>query len=94
MAMLGAPLALKQGSLLQAAVLRKTDDEFLEDLSRRAFQYFWEQANPQTGLVLDRSRSTGESVSGSSINVASIAATGFGLSGLAVAAERKWVRES
>ena len=94
LAMLGAPLALKHGSRIQAAVLRKTDDEFLEDLSRRAFQYFWEQANPQTGLVLDRARSTGESVTGSSVNVASIAATGFGLSGLAIAAERKWVRES
>jgi hypothetical protein len=92
--MLGAPLALKQGPRLQAATLRKTDDEFLEDLSRRAFSYFWEQANPQTGLILDRAHSSGDSVSGSSSNVASIAATGFGLTGLAIAAERKWLKEA
>ncbi len=90
LAMLGAPLALRQGSLVRAAALRKTDDEFLEDLSRRAFQYFWEQSSPQTGLILDRARSSGDFSS----NVASIAATGFGLTALAIASERKWVRES
>ncbi len=88
-ALLGAPLAFK-GLNLRAAALRKTDDEFLDDLSRSAFRYFYEQADPQTGLILDRARSTGERVS----NVASIAATGFGLTGLAIGAERKWIREA
>src|SRR4051812_7481215 len=36
------------------ANLSAEDDAFLEDLSRRAFRYFWEQADPRTGLVLDR----------------------------------------
>ena len=91
-ALLGAPLAFKQANL-RAGVLRKTDDEFLEDLSQRAFRYFWEQADPQTGLILDRARSTGERVTGGASNVASIASTGFGLSALAVAADRRWVRD-
>jgi hypothetical protein len=91
MALLGSPLAIRQG--LQGAVLRKTDDEFLDDLSRRAFQYFWDQADPETGLILDRARSTGERAMGASSNVASIAATGFGLTSLAIAAERRWIRE-
>src|SRR4051794_1892590 len=38
---------------------RPQDDAFLEDLSKRAFLYFWEQADPQTGLVLDRSQTDG-----------------------------------
>src|SRR5258708_23250117 len=92
MALLGAPLAFRQG--LRAAIpLRKTDDEFLEDLSRRAFQYFCDQANPETGLILDRSRANGGRGGGSSMNVASVAATGFGLTALAIGAERKWIRE-
>ena len=93
-ALLGAPLAFRFAPHLQAAILRKTDGEFLEDLSQRAFRFFWEQADPQTGLILDRARSTGERVAGGSANVASIAATGFGLTSLAIAAERKWIRES
>ena len=30
------------------------DDRFLNDLEKANFQYFWEQANPKTGLVKDR----------------------------------------
>ena len=39
--------------------LSAEDDAFLEDLSRRAFMFFWEQADPQTGIVRDRSRTDG-----------------------------------
>jgi hypothetical protein len=39
--------------------LSKTEDAFLEDLSHRAFLYFWEQADATTGLVLDRVRADG-----------------------------------
>src|ERR1700722_3219961 len=30
------------------------DELFLDDLERSHFLYFWEQANPQTGLIKDR----------------------------------------
>jgi hypothetical protein len=63
------------------------DDAFLEDLSRRTFMFFWEQADPETGIVRDRSRTDGTPVN----EIGSIAAVGFGLSGLCVAAERGWV---
>ena len=67
--------------------LTKADDSFLEDLSRRSFMFFWEQASPETGIVRDRARTDGTSVN----DVGSIAAVGFGLSGLCIAAERAWV---
>ncbi len=70
--------------------LAREDEAFLEDLSRRAFRYFQEQADPRTGLVLDRARTDGGPVNG----VASIAATGFGLTGWCIAAERGWVAEA
>ena len=34
--------------------LSKEEDRFLEDLSHRCFNFFWEQADPTTGLVRDR----------------------------------------
>ena len=36
--------------------LSADDERFLEDLSRRTFAFFWEQADPKTGIVRDRSQ--------------------------------------
>src|SRR6266542_4769117 len=40
-------------------VLSQTDDAFLEDLSRRTFMFFWEQVDPETGIIRDRARTDG-----------------------------------
>ncbi|HVG19169.1 MAG TPA: hypothetical protein VNI02_08950, partial [Blastocatellia bacterium] len=71
--------------------LSDSDQAFLEDLSRRSFRYFWEQADPRTGLVLDRARTDGSPHDETHRDVASIAATGFGLTALSIAAERRWI---
>lgn len=71
--------------------LAAADDAFLEDLSRRSFRFFWENADPNTGLVLDRARTDGSPHDEQHRNVASIASTGFGLTALCIAAERRWV---
>jgi hypothetical protein len=63
-----------------------TEDAFLEDVERTTFQFFWESADSTTGLVKDRSLARQQDAR----NVASIAATGFGLTALCIAAERKW----
>ncbi len=78
------PLAATSDALLP------DDDKFLEDLSRRAFLYFWEQSDPHTGLVLDRCRASGEIITGRHLDVASIAASGFGLCALCIASARRW----
>jgi hypothetical protein len=72
------------------------DEAFLEDLSRRTFLYFREQADAQTGLVLDRARTTGarHDPTHPSHNIASSGATGFGITSLCIAAERGWIKES
>ncbi len=69
-------------------------ETFLDDLQRRSFQYFWEQADPTTGLVPDRARMNGTALDVNHQNVASIAATGFGLSSLCIAADRNWIDKS
>jgi len=72
----------------------RTDEVFLEDLERRSFQYFWEEADAETGLVPDRARMDGSTLDENHRNVASIAATGFGLTGLCIAADRNWINRN
>src|SRR3954464_13392807 len=81
----------RAATLQQPAALSASDDALLEDLSKRSFLFFWEQADPSTGIVRDRSRTDGRPVEGGGRNVGSIAAVGFGLSGLCIAAERQWL---
>ena len=66
------------------------DDRFLEELTQRSFRFFWEQADPATGIIRDRTKTDG-SPSESARDVGSIASVGFGLSSLCIAAERGWV---
>ena len=72
-------------------VIAASDGAFLEDLSHRAFLFFWEHSDPHTGLVLDRVRTDGTAIPGRNLEVASIALTGFGLTAMCIAAERRWV---
>src|SRR6267142_6139212 len=74
--------------------LSSEDQSFLEDLERRSFRYFWDQADPNTGLVPDRARADGSPLDENHLNVASSAATGFGLTGLCIAAEHGWIDRS
>jgi hypothetical protein len=67
--------------------LAPEDDQFLEELEKANFLYFWEQGNPQTGLVKDRANTHSQD----NRTVASIAATGFGLTALCIAQKRGFV---
>jgi len=62
------------------------DDQLLDDIERAACCYFWEQANPATGLVKDRCNARKATTDSS--NVASVAATGFGLTALCIGERR------
>jgi len=67
--------------------LAQEDDQLLDELERANFLYFWEQANPQTGMVKDRADTRNPDTS----IVASIAATGFGLTALCIAEQRNYI---
>ena len=62
-----------------------SDDQFLDQIERAAFQFFWEQASATTGLVKDRAFAAGGS---DNRPVASIASTGFGLTALCIGHKR------
>jgi hypothetical protein len=86
-------LSIPQGgtaAAIRAGRLSTREAAFLEDLSRRTFRYFLEQSNQETGLVLDRARIDGSPHDERHRNVASIAATGFGLTAWCIAAQRNW----
>jgi hypothetical protein len=68
------------------AAFTAADEAFLDELQRAAFLYFRECAHPRTGLVKDRDKAAGATKA----RVASIAATGFGLSAWCLADERRW----
>ena len=74
------------------AQIGKEDHEFLEDLQKRTFQFFWDHSNPETGLTLDRASTAGAAPKKGEnhYKIASIAATGFALGGYCVAADRGW----
>lgn len=59
----------------------------LDELQHRAFRFFWEKADLNTGLVNDRAKNSGTD----DYTVASIASTGYALASLPIAVERKWV---
>jgi hypothetical protein len=69
----------------QPSTLTDADDAALFDMERLNFNYFWEQADPTTGLVKDRCNAT---VAKDTTTVGSIAATGFGLTALCIGEER------
>jgi hypothetical protein len=68
----------------------REDEELLEDLERQACLFFWEQGSAHTGQVLDRARND---LAGARDprRMASIAATGFGLSALCIADRRGYL---
>jgi hypothetical protein len=83
--LLGGCAGPRERSSPAAHRLTPDDLSLLEELERAAFTFFREAAHPETGLVLDRKRADGEP---DQRTVASIAATGFGLSALCVADAR------
>ncbi len=65
----------------------EASDAFLNELQRRCFLFFLEQAEPTTGLVADRAPADGSE----KFKEASIASTGYGLAALCIADERGWI---
>jgi hypothetical protein len=71
-------------------VLTHDDEAFLDDMQRRACLFFVEQASPTTGQVLDRAAANNTTGKLDPRRMASIAATGYGLTALCIADERKY----
>ncbi len=71
-------------------LLSDLDLGFLDEMQYAACLYFIEQAHPATGQVLDRATNKNTTGKLDTRFVASIAATGFGLTGLCIADRRRY----
>jgi hypothetical protein len=69
------------------STLTPEDDQFLNELEHANFLFFWEQANPETGLIKDRCNVRTKDTS----LAASIASSGFGLTAICIALMRGFV---
>jgi hypothetical protein len=63
------------------------DEQFLNALEEANFLFFWEQANPKTGLIRDRCNVRARDAN----TVASIASSGFGLTAICIAEKRGFI---
>jgi hypothetical protein len=70
-----------------------TGQALLDDLSKRAVRYFWEQSHPSTGLTRDRAPNN-PSHKHNNADIASIATTGYSLAAYAIGVERGWLNRS
>jgi len=68
-------------ALIDCPIQPMTDDEFLNMVERKAFDFFADHQNMETGLFSDTSGG----------GDASIASTGFGMTALCIGAERGWI---
>src|SRR5205807_8653761 len=67
-----------------------TDEQVLVEIQRASFDFFWNEASPQTGQVKDRSLANGGN---DPRTMSSLAATGLGLTGLSIG-DRRGSREA
>jgi hypothetical protein len=70
--------------------LTPDDESFLDDMQRRGCLYFAEQSGAQSGQVLDRAAANNTDGKLDPRRMASIAATGFGLTALCIADKRHY----
>ncbi len=64
-----------------------SDKQFLELIQRKAFGYFWMEANSDTGLIKDKANNFKDD----NFKIASVAAVGFALSSYPIAVEKGWI---
>lgn len=74
--------------LAQPASLSAADSAFLDELQRRGCLFFLEQASDTNGQVLDRAAASNTTGQRDPRTMASVAATGFGLTALCIADHR------
>jgi len=70
-----------------AALAALPDEALLEELQKQTFRFFWDGAEPASGLARDRNRQDGDAAD----NLVAVGGSGFGVMALVVAATRGWV---
>ena len=81
--------ARKPGFIEPGSPYSVPDEQFLDEIERASFEFFWNEASPVTGQIKDRALLNGKELQlKESRPMASIASTGFGLTALCIADQR------
>jgi len=72
---------------MSEALAHLPDEALLEELQKQTFRFFWEGAEPVSGLARDRNRQAGDTAD----NLVAVGGAGFGLMALVVAVTRDWI---
>jgi hypothetical protein len=83
----GLAAAAETGPEPPPAAISSANSYFLLDIEKANFLFFWEQADPESGLVKDRCNVRHPDKN----TVASIAGTGFGLTAICIGQQNGWV---
>ncbi|HEX4178896.1 MAG TPA: glucoamylase family protein, partial [Rhizomicrobium sp.] len=73
--------------LSPAALASLPDEALLEALQRRTFRFFWEGAEPESGLARDRNRESADAED----HLVAVGGSGFGIMAMIVAVSRGWI---
>jgi len=73
--------------IIKPDISQLSDNEYLELIQRKSFAFFWNECNPENGLVRDKANNFWEDES----PVASIASVAFALSSYPIAIEKGWI---
>ncbi len=89
---LAAALGCPQNKTVSSrgATYEGTDVQLLDEIEHACFDFFWNEASPETGAIKDRALAGGRGTE----RMSSIAATGFGLAGLCIAQQRGYGKSS
>lgn len=66
-----------------------TDDELLDLVQEETFNYFWDFAEPESGMARERSQE--EAYNNESRNIVTMGGSGFGIASFPAAVQRGWI---
>lgn len=90
-AILAIALISNSAGVQAAAPISASDNAFLDDLSRRSVQFFWDYADPNTGIAREHAFWDGKPYPAEKRDVGSTGATGFAITALCIGAEHGWI---
>lgn len=69
-----------------------SDEELLELVQKQTFRYFWDFAEPVSGMA--RERSQADAYNGEGLDIVTTGGSGFGLASFPTAVERGWITQN
>ncbi|GAA3561284.1 glucoamylase family protein [Snuella lapsa] len=80
---------LQTGYLVNNEIGNLSHEALLDRVQKQTFKYFWDFAEPNSGMARERSQK--DAFEGESLNIVTSGGSGFGIACLPIAVERRWI---